>query len=107
MVKSKADTFVGFSVKARKIALGAGAIEGTKDGVYLIILNGEAAKNSKRLALKYKNRFGCPLMICKSGFGKAVNKEGCMIAAIKDEQLAKAILSNPDERYEIYAEAVN
>lgn len=107
MAKSKAETFIGFSIKAGKISLGAGAINSLKGGVYLLILNGDAAKNSLRLALKYKNRFLCPLVICKSGFERAVNRSGCKLAAIKDENLAKAILDNLDDSYEIFAEATN
>ncbi len=105
MARSKAQTFIGFSIKAGKIALGGGAIDTLKKGVYLIILNGDAAKNSLRLALKFKNRFSCPLVICKSGFEEAVNKSGCKIAAIKDKNLAQAILTNLDDSYEFYAEA--
>ena len=107
MAKSKVETYLGFCIKAGKISLGAGAIDTLKKGVYLLILNGEAAKNSYRLALKYKNRFSCPLLICKSGFEKAVNRSGCMLAAVKDTNLAKAILDNLDDSYEIYAEASN
>lgn len=101
------ETYLGFCIRAGKISFGAGAIDALKKEVYLIILNGEAAKNSVRLALKYKNRFSCPLVVCRSGFEKAVNRSGCMLAAVRDENLAKAILDNLDDSYEIFAEATN
>ena len=93
MSKSRIETFIGFCIKSRKIALG---------GVHLLIMDGGAANNSKRLALKFKNRFDCPLLICKSGFDVAVNKPDCKLAAIRDESLAKAILDSQEENYELY-----
>ena len=106
MAKEKADTFIGFCVRARKITLGSGAIGTLRGGVHLIIVCSSAAKNTFRLALKYKNRFSCPLMICRCGLENAVNKPGCKIAAVKDKNLAKAIIANACEEYEIYAGGV-
>lgn len=101
MVKSKIETYIGFCIKSGKISLGSGAISTLKGGVCLLVLDGTAAKNSKRLALKFKNRFDCPLIICKEGFARLVNRDGAKIAAIKDSELSKAILQNLDENYEL------
>lgn len=103
MAKSKIESYVGFCLRSRKIALGSGAISTLKGGVHLIIMDGTAAKNSQKLALKFKNGFSCPLVICKSGFETVVNKSGCKIAAIRDLELAKAILANLDETFELYS----
>lgn len=103
MAKSKIDTYIGFCIRSRKIALGAGAIDTVKKGVYLIIVCSTAAQNSFKLALKYKNRFNCPMMICKCGLENAVNRPTCKIAAIRDESLARAIVDNACEEYELYA----
>ncbi len=102
MSKSRIETFIGFCIKSRKISLGSGAISTLRGGVHLLIMDGGAANNSKRLALKFKNRFDCPLLICKSGFDVAVNKPDCKLAAIRDESLAKAILDSQEENYELY-----
>lgn len=99
MAKGKIETYIGFCLRANKITLGSGAIATLRGGVYLIILDGNAAKNSKRLALKFKRRFACPLITCGAGFAEAVNKQDCRIAAIRDKELAKAILSNLDNNY--------
>ena len=99
MVKSKIDSYVGFCLRSRKIALGSGAIDALKGGVFLLIADATAAK----LAVKFKNRFSCPLVLCKSGFETLVNKGGCKIAAIKDLELSKAILANLDETFELYS----
>ena len=103
MANSKIETYIGFCIKSGKISLGSGAIDTLKGGVNLLILDGTAAKNSKRLALKFKNRFNCPLIICKTGFERIVNREGAKLAAIRDDELTKAILQNLDENFEIYA----
>lgn len=99
MAKSKIDTYIGFCIKSGKISLGSGAISTLRGGVYLLIIDADSAKNSKRLALKFKNRFACPLVICKSDFATAVNKPGCKIAALRDGNLANAVLQNLDDNY--------
>lgn len=107
MAKSKIETYLGFCVKSREISIGSGAISTLRGGVRLLVLDGTSAKNSWRLALKFKNRFSCPLIICKSGFEQAVNKGGAKIAAILNKELAKAILNNLDDNYELYVGGTN
>lgn len=107
MVKSKAETFIGFCVRARKIAVGSNAIDTLKRGVYLILLCKTASENTFKLAVKYKNRFHCPLMICNTGLENVIYKAGCKIAAIKDAGLATAIIDNADNNFELYAEGSN
>lgn len=102
MEQSKVRTYVGFCIKAGKISLGTNAIGTLKSGVYLLILDGNAAKNSIRYALKYKRRFSCPLIIYKNGFSDLVNKPECKIAAIRDKSLAEAILNSGDGCCELY-----
>lgn len=103
LAKSKIEAYIGFCIRSGAISLGSGAISALRGGVHLIIMDGGSAKNSQRLALKFKNRFSCPLVICKTGFEDAVNKAGCKIAAVKNKELAKAILNCLDDNYELYA----
>lgn len=104
MGKDKAETFIGFCIKSGNLSHGSGAISTLHGGVFLLIMDGDSAKNSVRLALKFKRRFKCPLLVCKQGFGEAVNKPGCKIVAIRDKNLANAILNNKGTNYELYAE---
>ncbi len=106
MAKDKVNAYIGFCLKARKITLGSGAIDVLRRGVSLVIVCSSAGKNTFGLALKFKNRFGCPLMICNCGLENAVNKAGCKIAAVRDRNLANAIIANACEEYEIYAGGV-
>lgn len=103
MGRSRIETFIGFCIKAGKMSFGSGAVDTLKSGVYLLILNGDAAQNTQKLAVKYKNRFNCPLLICKSEFETVVNKPGCKLAAVRDRRFAKLIAENADNNYEFYA----
>ena len=100
----KVESYIGFCLRARKIALGAGSIDVLNKGVYLIIVCSTASENTFKLALKYKNRFSCPLIVCNVGLENAVHKTSCKIAAIRDFQLADAIVKNADEDYELYTQ---
>ena len=101
MIKSKIESYIGFALRARKIRLGSGAIS-TLRNADLLIMDGTAAKNSQRLALKFKNRFSCPLIICESGFAELIGKEDCKLAARCDESLSGAILDNLDGNFRLY-----
>lgn len=103
--RAKAETYIGFCLRARKITLGTGATDCLKKGVYLIIVCSTASVNCFKLAQKFARRHACPLMVCKSGLENAVHKPGCKMAAVTDIQLAKAIISAADENFELYAEA--
>lgn len=100
----KVEAYLGFCLRARKIALGSGSIDVLKKGVYLIIVCSTASENTFKLAVKYKNRFSCPLIVCKCGLENAVHREGCKVAAVRDYELAQAILNNADGDYELYTE---
>ncbi len=105
--KSKAESYIGFCLRARKITLGSGAVDCLKRGVCLIIVCSTASENSFKLAQKFARRHHCPLMICRSGLENAVHKAGCKIAAVTDMQLAKAVISAADENFELYAGGIN
>ena len=105
--RTKAETFIGFCLRARKITLGSGAVGCLKRGVHLIIACSTASQNCFRLAQKFARRHGCPLMVCRSGLENCVHKPGCKIAAVTDLHLAKAIISAADENYELYAGGIN
>ncbi len=99
----KIDTYIGFCIRCGKLTRGSGAIDTLKkQDVKLLIMDGTCAKNSRRLALKFSSRFGCPLIICQEGFERVVNREGCRLAAVRDESLEKAILNCSEDNYRLY-----
>ena len=103
--KSRAQTFIGFCVRARKITTGAGAIDYLKKDVWLILVCSTASQNSLAAAKKYAKRHACPLMMCYSGLENAVNKADCKMAAVRDKGLAQAICNSADENFQLISEA--
>ena len=104
MAQSKVRSYIGFCIKARKITLGSNAIGTLSGGVYLLILDKNAAKNSLRFALKFKKRFNCPLILCNESLEDVVCKKECRLAAIRDKNLADAIINSGDINYELFTE---
>lgn len=101
MAKTKIDTYIGFAIRSGKVVFGADSIGALKKGAHLIVLCASAAKNTTKLAYKFKDKFSCPLVICKNGLANVVFRDNCKIIAIKDENLAKAVVENIDDNYEI------
>ena len=104
MAQSKVHSYIGFCKRARKITLGSSAVGTLKGGVYLLLLDKKAAKNSIRYALKYKRKFSCPILVCGDDFEELVGKQNCRLAAILDKNLADAILHSNEAGYELYTE---
>ena len=104
MVQSKVHSYIGFCKRARKIVLGSNAIGTLKGGVYLLLMDRNAAKNSVRYAIKYKKKFNCPLLVCGDDFEELIGKSDCRLAAIQDKNLADAILKSGESGYELYTE---
>ena len=104
MAQSKVESYIGFCKRARKITLGSSAVGTLKSGVYLLLLDSKAAKNSLRYALKFKKKFNCPLLVCGDNFEELVGKQNCRLAAIQDKNLADAILNSGEPGYELYTE---
>ncbi len=102
-----AEKYIGFCLRARKIALGTGAVECLKRGAYLILVCSTASGNCFKLACKFARRHSCPLVICRCGLENAVHRPGCKMAAVTDAQLAAAITGAADDNYEIYAGGIN
>lgn len=96
MAENKIETYLGFALRAGKVALGLNSIETVKKGVCCLLLDEGAAKNSQKQARKLRARFACPLVIVRD-LGALAKREGCKIIAIKDTSLAQAILSAAGE----------
>lgn len=92
MDTKKIESYLGFAIKAGKAALGLNTIETIKKGVYCILLEEAAAKNSQKQARKLSARFACPLVVI-GGLGALVKREGCKVVALQEQSLAGAILS--------------
>ena len=104
MPKSKAESYIGFCRKAGKLTCGFNAVESLRKDVYLLLLCDTATENGKKSAEKLHNRFGCEMLIaCGKTLGEMTGKPGCKLAAVREQNLAKAILSVEDENFRKYS----
>lgn len=104
LLASKAERYIGLCIRAGRLACGFNALDAVKKDVYLLILCSSASENAKKSALKLKNKFGCELLEYSGGLLEDVTgKPNCKIAAVREKNLAKAILSVTDDNLKIYS----
>lgn len=97
--KTKAETFIGFVMRAKKFRIGANACATLKK-VYLIIVCGTASENTKKEALKLSKRFACPLIEARGKtLDEMTHRENVKVMAIEDRALSKAILDNSEKDF--------
>jgi len=102
--RSKVESYIGFSIKSGKLTCGTNAIALQKKDVFLLIMCKSASENAKKEALKLKKKFNCELIIsCGKSLEEITGKPNLKLAAVRDSGLAKAILSNTDENFELYS----
>ena len=95
--KVKAETFIGFSVRARKIRFGFNTLATLKKA-YVILVCKTAAKNTVKAAFKYAKKYGCKVFRTNNKtLSDLSHKDGVKIAAITDYSLAKAVMDNAAE----------
>lgn len=92
--KSKAETFIGFAVRAGKFRSGTNTLSTLKKA-HLIIVCETAAENTVKTAVKYAEKYRCKVFrTCGAELAGIAHKDGIKIAAITDFSLAKAIIDN-------------
>lgn len=92
--KTKAETFIGFAVRAGKFRSGTNTLSTLKKA-YVILVCESAAENTLNVARKYGNKYRCAVLITKGVFlSEIAHKDGIKIAAVTDLPLAKAIIDN-------------
>ena len=88
MSENKAAAYLGFARRAGKLTLGVNAAQTVKK-CYLLVADASVGKNSKKEIETLKERFACPLVYCEN-LGDMVARPGCMLAAVREEHLARA-----------------
>lgn len=89
---NKIQTYLGFCIRARKIVFGAEEAEGTKKGVFLLLMDDGLGNSSKKCMVKAQQKFGCPLFVLEENLlGELLHRPSVKAVAIKDEHLASAI----------------
>ena len=97
--KSKAETFIGFAIRAKKFRIGANAAA-TLKSANLIIVCSSASENTKKEAEKLAGKFHCPMLITKVKLlSELTYRENAKVMAITDKALSKAILDNSENDF--------
>ena len=93
----KIESYLGFALRAGKVTLGLNSVETLNKGVFCMLLDEDAQKNSQKQARKLREKLACPLIVIKD-LGALVKREGIKVAAVKDFSLAGAILSEAEKQ---------
>ena len=97
--KTKAETFIGFSIRARKAKIGTNAVA-TLKRANLVIVCKTASENTKKEAEKLATKFRCPLLETKNSLlSDLTHKDNTKVMAIADTALAKAIIDNSESDF--------
>ena len=95
---TKISTYLGFCIRAGKIAFGINRIEAQKRA-HLLIADGELGKNSLKVMAKEQGRLNCPLVITEKGLlGELAHRPTVKAVAILDENLANAIVKEASQK---------
>ena len=93
-MNNKLASYFGFCVRSGKIAYGIDDIEKQKKSVFMIAYEQGLGASSTRAVIKAAEKFGCPLLVAETGvLSELLHKPAVKAVAIKDNHLAKAILS--------------
>ncbi len=89
MPRSRAASYLGFARRAGKLSLGLGSVQ-TLRRCDLLVADRAAGKTSRERIERIEKKLSCPLVWCE-GLGEMVGRPGCVIAAVRDEQFARAV----------------
>lgn len=99
VVKSKAQTYIGFAVRAGKCKTGANSIATVKKAE-LVILCKSATDNAKKQAEKMAKKLGAKMLITNQKLlEEYIFKAGVKVLCITDKSLAQAVLENIGEEF--------
>ena len=108
--KSKIETYLGFCVRARKISFGVDDVENQRKGVFLLIADEGLGASSMRGMIRAHERLHCPLLLVQTGaLGETLHKPAVKAAAVKDKNLAAAILTaaQSEPQFKLYSGGTN
>ncbi len=88
-MRNKLAAYFGFAKRAGKLTLGVNAAAALKR-CDLLVADAAVGKNSRKEIEKIAARLSCPLVFCED-LGELVARQGCVLAAVREENLAKAV----------------
>lgn len=103
MQKSKAESYIGFAIKANKAVIGYNAIVATRAKKYLLICCNSASYNAIDKIIKLAHKERCPLAMLYSGSLEGITgKKNCKVLAICDRQFAEALQAVFDAQLNVF-----
>ncbi|MBQ7924412.1 MAG: hypothetical protein IJ329_03805 [Clostridia bacterium] len=108
-MKSKIETYLGFCIRARKIAFGVDDVAQQKKA-FLLLADGALGESSFKEMKKAWERLRCPMLVVENDvLGALLHKVGVKAVAIKDKNLALAILSvaESEPQFKLYSGGTN
>ncbi|MBE5751146.1 MAG: hypothetical protein E7357_01905 [Clostridiales bacterium] len=109
-MKSKIETYLGFCVRAGKLAYGVDEIEKKRKGVFLIVFDETLGANSQKVLAQARQNLSCPLMVADEGvLGAYLYKPAVKAVAITDHHLASAIITaaQSEPQFKFYSGGTN
>ena len=101
--QSKELTFLGFSIKARKILYGANTIEGDRHTKYALLMCKSAGANTRKDMAALSRKWNIPCYVTTEALlEELVFRNNCKTAALTDKALAQAFLSNLTGQFELF-----
>lgn len=92
MQTNKIASYLGLCRRAGKLTLGVNAVSSVRGGVYLLVADERVSQNTRKEIEKLQKKFSCPLIFL-ADLGEKVGSEARMLAAVREEHLAAAILA--------------
>lgn len=94
---NKIESYLGFSIKAGKAALGLDRAEALRRPPFLLMADRSLSEGSMKRALRLAEQFGCPLIVCEGvSLAELIHRPACKFLAVSEKHLASAILSSAE-----------
>lgn len=106
MQRSKIDSLLGFAVKAGKLIYGIDSVEVFGQKLYVIFICDSASERTKEKVLRIASAKNIPVILSEKELQYAVGRKNCKIVAVKDKQMAQAMLGYLGESYRIISSEV-
>ena len=104
-MNTKLVTYFGFAIRAGKAVFGVDDIDALKKRAYVIVVDESLGESSKKTVHKAQERFHCPMWIAQTGvLGEYLHKPAVKAVAIRDENLALAIVKEAEQTQEFRKE---
>lgn len=97
--KGKAETYIGFAIRAGKYRTGTNTIK-TLKRAYVVIVCKTASDNTKKDAFKAAKKLCAPVLVTKTKtLEEMIHRENAKVMAVTDAKLAEAILRESENDF--------